>query len=169
MGAGSVIRSVGHANDMKKSVLILVAVGAIIAAYFLGRSQGRFSALGAPEPGSLAQSPAAHREGGYQLSVQPPGDTPVLQVDLGLGGLFSAQKGMGNRVIAFGGQIETPRGEKFAGILTIVDFSVSKEGPGIGETLTVPVELELGKPYRLGRVNGVVYFYTVTLTKKPSQ
>jgi hypothetical protein len=128
--------------------------------------------LGADEPKAPAQGPAAHREKGYQLTVQfgLQQDAPLLRTDLfALGVPFAVHKRIGFRVLATGGQIEVPQDGKFHGILHYVDYSVPKDGGGqdIGDSGTQTLELELGKPYGFGVVGGLGRSYIVTLSRKP--
>lgn len=127
--------------------------------------------LGAHEPKTPVGDPAAPPQKGYRLTVQfgKGQDAPILKPDLNLGFPFGASNGMGFRVLAIGGQIEVPQGGKFHGLLTLVDYSVSKDGVGgTGGTCTTQLDLELGKPYAFEAFGGR-RSYTVTLTKKPAQ
>jgi predicted Ser/Thr protein kinase len=106
----------------------------------------------------------------YEVSIQfgqNPND-PVVKTDLELGTQFNNFKKAGDRLFSISGQIDEPKNGKFPGSITLGDYNVSEAHKGTGHQGTIPVELELGKPFNHTVVVGIGFIRIITLSEKPA-
>lgn len=115
---------------------------------------------------SSAGEPAPKKQ--YELSIQfgqNPND-PVVKTDVELGTQFGNFKKAGDRLFSISGQIDEPKNGKFPGNITLGDWNVSEAYKGTGHQGTIPVELELGKPFNHTVVVGIGFIRIITLNEK---
>jgi hypothetical protein len=106
----------------------------------------------------------------YELSIQfgqNPND-PIVKTDVELGTQFGNFKHAGDRLFSISGQIDEPKNGKFPGSITLGDYNVSEAHKGTGHQGTIPVELELGKPFNHTVVVGIGFIRIITLNEKPT-
>ncbi len=106
----------------------------------------------------------------YELSIQfeqNPND-PIVKTDVELGTQFGNFKHAGDRLYSISGQIDEPKNGKFPGSITLGDYNVSEAHKGTGHQGTIPVELELGKPFNHTVVVGIGFIRIITLNEKPT-
>lgn len=117
---------------------------------------------------SSAGEPAPKKQ--YELSIQfgQNPDDPVVKTDVELGTQFGNFKKAGDRLFTINGQIDEPKNGKFPGSITLGDYNVSEAYKGTGHQGTIPVELELGKPFNHTVVVGIGFIRIITLNEKPA-
>jgi tetratricopeptide (TPR) repeat protein len=106
----------------------------------------------------------------YELSIQfgQNPDDPVVKTDVELGTQFGNFKKAGDRLFSINGQIDEAKNGKFPGSITLGDYNVSEAYKGTGHQGTIPVELELGKPFNHTVIVGIGFIRIITLNEKPA-